>query len=89
MIWFFQVQALVEKGASRENIGIRKPMPPGFLFAVYDSESGKPEYIPPDANEIQNLLEELILYVSTTDDHFQAGCCRSDSGKSGSGYENC
>lgn len=64
-----QVQALVEKGASKEKIGIRKPMPPGILFAVYDSESGKPEYIPPDANEIRDLLEELILYVRTTDDH--------------------
>ena len=44
-------------------------MPPGILFAVYDSETGKPEYIPPDANEIRDLLEELILYVRTTDDH--------------------
>lgn len=64
-----QVQALVEKGASPEKIGIRKPMPPGILFAVYDSESGKPEYIPPEAHEIQGLLEELIHYVRTTDDH--------------------
>ena len=32
-----QVQALVEKGASKEKIGIRKPMPPGILFAVYDA----------------------------------------------------
>ena len=63
-----QVQALVEKGASGEKIGLRKPMPPGILFAVYDSESGKPEYIPPDADEIRDL-EELILYVRTTDDH--------------------
>ncbi len=44
-------------------------MPPGIFFAVYDSESGKPEYIPPDANEIKDLLEELITYVITTDDH--------------------
>ena len=64
-----RVQALVEKGASREKIGLRQPMPPGILFAVYDSESGKPEYIPPDANEIRDLLEELVTYVNTTDDH--------------------
>ena len=31
------VQKLVEKGASKEKIGLRGPMPPGVLFAVYDS----------------------------------------------------
>lgn len=37
-------------------------MPPGVLFAVYDSETGAPEYIP-------HLLDELVEYVNTTDDH--------------------
>ena len=32
------VQKLVEKGASKEKIGLRGPMPPGVLFAVYDSK---------------------------------------------------
>lgn len=64
-----EVQALVEKGASREKIGLRGPMPPGMLFAVYDSQSGAPEYIPPMFSEIPNLLEELVIYVNTTDDH--------------------
>ena len=40
------VQKLVEKGASKEKIGLRGPMPPGVLFAVYDSKSGNPDYIP-------------------------------------------
>ena len=35
-----EVQAIVEKGASKEKIGLRGPMPPGVLFAVYDSETG-------------------------------------------------
>ena len=35
-----EVQAMVEKGASKEKIGLRGPMPPGVLFAVYDSETG-------------------------------------------------
>lgn len=39
-----KVQAIVEKGASKEKIGLRGPMPPGVLFAVYDSETGVPEY---------------------------------------------
>lgn len=44
-------------------------MPPGFLFAVYDSESGQAEYIPPEYIDIPDLLDELVDYVNTTDDH--------------------
>lgn len=63
------VQKLVEKGASKEKIGLRGPMPPGVLFAVYDSQSGAPDYIPPEYCDIPDLLEELVEYVNTTDDH--------------------
>ena len=64
-----KVQSLVEKGASKEKIGLRGAMPPGFLFAVYDSENGNAEYIPPEYSEIPQLLDELVEYVNTTDDH--------------------
>lgn len=64
-----EVQALVEKGASKEKTGLRGEMPPGVLFAVYDSKTGVPEYIPPEYNEIPALLDELVDYVNTTDDH--------------------
>lgn len=64
-----EVQALVEKGASKEKIGLRGPMPPGVLFAVYDSQSGVPEYIPPEHSDIPELLDELVDYVNSTDDH--------------------
>ena len=30
--------------AAKEKIGLRGPMPPGMLFAVYDSETGAAEY---------------------------------------------
>ena len=63
------VQKYVVKGASKEKIGIRGPMPPGVLFAVYDSQSGKPDYIPPEHIDIPQLLDELVDYVNTTDDH--------------------
>jgi len=63
------VQQLVEKGAPSEKIGLRGPMPPGVLFAVYDSKSGNPDYIPPEYCDIPELLDELVEYVSTTDDH--------------------
>ena len=64
-----EVQAMVEKGASKEKIGLRGEMPPGVLFAVYDSETGTPEYIPPEYTDIPSLLDELVEYVNTTDDH--------------------
>ena len=63
------VQKLVEKGAPKEKIGLRGPMPPGVLFAVYDSKTGKPDYIPPEYSDVPGLLDELIEYVNTTDDH--------------------
>ena len=64
-----EVQSIVEKGASKEKIGLRGQMPPGVLFAVYDTESGVPEYIPPEYSDILPLLDELVEYVNTTDDH--------------------
>ena len=44
-------------------------MPPGMLFAVYDSHTGNPDYIPPEYIDISGLLDELVEYVNTTDDH--------------------
>ena len=64
-----EVQALVEKGASKEKIGFRGAMPPGVLFAVYDADSGMPDYIPPEYSEIPELIDELVEYVNTTEDH--------------------
>lgn len=64
-----KVQAIVEKGASRDKIGLRGSMPAGMLFAVYDSETGMAEYIPPEYSDIPDLLDELVEYVNTTDDH--------------------
>lgn len=63
------VQAIVEQGASKEKIGLRGAMSPGYLFAVYDSDSGNAEYIPPEYSSIPGLLDELTDYVNTTDDH--------------------
>lgn len=63
------VQKLVEKGAPKEKVGLRGPMSPGVLFAVYDSKTGNPDYIPPEYSDVPGLLDELIEYVNTTDDH--------------------
>lgn len=67
--FILKVQALVCKGASKEKIGLRRQTSPGVLFAVYDSVTGAPEYIPPEYIDISDLLEELIEYINTTDDH--------------------
>ena len=64
-----EVQKTVEQGASKEKIGLRGPMPPGVLFAVYDSQSGNPDYIPPEYSDIPALLDELVEYVNTSEDH--------------------
>lgn len=63
------VQKIVEKGAPKEKTGLRGPMPPGVLFAVYDSQTGNPDYIPPEYVDIPGLLDELVSYVNETDDH--------------------
>jgi len=64
-----EIQALVVAGESQEKIGIRSPMPAGVLFAVYDDKSGNPDYIPPESKDILPLLNELVAYLITSDDH--------------------
>src|SRR5574344_2067536 len=64
-----EIQALVVAGESQEKIGIRSPMPAGGLFAVYDDKSGNPDYIPPESKDILPLLNELVAYLITSDDH--------------------
>lgn len=63
------VQKMVVDGESVEKIGLRGPMPPGVLFAVYDDKTGAVDYIPPEAGDIGPLLDELVDYVSSSDDH--------------------
>ena len=64
-----KVQKQIVFGESKDKIGLRGPMPPGVLFAVYDSNTGSPEYIPPEYNDIPKLLEELVNYINNSDDH--------------------
>ena len=62
------VQKLICAGESSEKIGLRNEMPPGFLFAVWNSD-GTPAYIPPEARDIRTLLNELITYINESEDH--------------------
>ncbi|WP_407397297.1 hypothetical protein, partial [Anaerovibrio sp.] len=52
-----EVQKYVEKGASKEKIGLRGATAPGVLFAVYDSQTGNPDYIPPEYCDVSDLLD--------------------------------
>lgn len=63
------IQKQVVKGESKEKTGLRGAMPPGVLFAVYDSITHQADYIPPQAADIKPLLQELIDYVNNSDDH--------------------
>lgn len=56
-------------GEPKEKVGLRGAMPPGVLFAVYDSKTGMPEYIPPEHCDIPSLLDELVDYVNNSTDH--------------------
>ena len=63
-----EVQRIICEGESDEKIGLRKAMPPGFLFAVWNDDQ-TPAYIPPEWNEVPDLLEDLISYINTSTDH--------------------
>ena len=64
-----EVQKQIVMGESKEKIGLRGAMPPGVLFAVYDSKTHEPEYIPPEYSDVPNLLKELEDYITNSDDH--------------------
>ena len=64
-----EVQKQIVYGESNEKVGLRGAMPPGVLFAVYDSKTGIPEYIPPEYSDIPGLLKELEDYIINSSDH--------------------
>lgn len=43
----------------------REPTPAGVLFAVYDSVTREPDYIPPEAKEVPYLMKDLIQWITT------------------------
>ena len=63
-----EVQKQICEGESKEKIGLRGAMPPGFLCAVWNDD-GTPAYIPPEYSEIPTLLDELLKYINDSDDH--------------------
>lgn len=64
-----ETQRIVVRGESAEKRGFRGPMPPGVLFAVYDDATRQVEYIPPEAKDVEGLVDELAACVAESDDH--------------------
>lgn len=60
-----QEAATGESGSAR----MRGPKPAGVLEGVRDPESGRVEYIPPKAAEVEGLLDGLFSYLAESDDH--------------------
>ena len=54
-----EIQKQICDGEPKEKIGLRGMMPPGVLFAVWNDDR-TPAYIPPEYNEVPDLLNELI-----------------------------
>ena len=48
------------RNGRKKVIGFRKPTSPGVLFAVYDNKTRSPEYIPPEAADIEALMNDLV-----------------------------
>ena len=63
-----EAQKQICDGEPKEKIGLRGTMPPGVLFAVWNDD-GTPAYIPPEYNEVPDLLSELINYINESSDH--------------------
>lgn len=51
---------VTKKGGKAKKSSFRGEMPPGVLFAVYDSQTRMPEYIPPEWMELEQLVSDLV-----------------------------
>jgi len=54
-------------GRRTEESEYRGPTRPGVLFAVYDSVTGQPEYIPPEANDVPQLMKSFVAWINSDD----------------------
>ncbi len=55
---YFLALNLLEDKLKRKEVFSKEMIPPGVLFAVYDAETGIPDYIPPEYSDIPKLLDE-------------------------------
>lgn len=60
---------MIVEGEGKEKVGVRKAMPPGFIFAVHDDKTKSVEYIPPSNEDTKPLLDELFAYLQDSNNH--------------------
>lgn len=52
-------------GRRQKESQYRGPMPPGVLFAVYDNETRRPEYVPPEAKDVPVLMKAFVEWINS------------------------
>lgn len=58
--FILKLHDIIQRKGKLSRIPFRGPTPPGVLFAVYDLVSKQAEYIPPEWNDIEPLINELV-----------------------------
>ena len=58
--FIFKLHDIIQRQGKLIRIPLRGQKPPGILFTVYDSVTKAAEYIPPEYNDIEPLMDELI-----------------------------
>lgn len=66
--FILRLHDIIQKHGKSTRIPFRGPTPPGVLFAVYDSMTRLPEYIPPEYSDIEPLLNELLSWYDSNQD---------------------
>lgn len=66
--FIYDLHDRIERKGKVKRIGFREAMPSGVLFAVYDSKTRIPEYIPPEHNDIEKLMNDLLKWYKESND---------------------
>jgi Fic family protein len=62
-----ELHAIIDnKGTGRRSkeSKYRGATPPGVLFAVYDTKTKRPDYIPPEWSDVPTLMKDLIKWIN-------------------------
>ncbi len=63
-----ELHAIIENTGKGKTGGYRGPTPPGVLFAVRDDQTRAIDYIPPQAEDIKECMDDLIYWYNTNRD---------------------